>query len=468
MGEREERRRATGRYGRREFLWRGGSGALGVMAGGSLLAACGGGSDSEQAAADVTGDLSKIRLERSPMRLHHDAGVGPLFEPYIKDWNDKYPELPLRTAYAAQDYVATTQTQLAGGSVDYDVLFAGTGLAQKWYDAGWIRALDGLPGLDEMLAEMDEGYQPLLRSNDGKIISLPYFSAPELFAYNTEHLDAIGAQPPESWDEFVEQCRELKSNGVVETPFGPFWTQDFNMLAHEFFAEYISETGETPFADDFSATFAREQASVTTLERWRTLYEEGMVPQDIFTTAYGDVVNIFGGGQATFSERYPLQLRGWADPEQSKVSDSFSNAVMPGAARATLMLGGYWMMPAATPQPDAAWQLMRYLAWKDRNDDPYVPTNLIAIDLAAITPFEAVNTAPEVEEARAEWADIEAYDAQVENLKSYGAASSQGWFEDSLQLLTREFQDVVRGRKSPQEGLQAVAEFVDTERGKAA
>ncbi len=80
------------------------------------------------------------------LRLHHDSAVGPLYEPYIKDFNTKYAPLQVETSYVTGDYPTLTQTQLAGGSVDYDVLFADDGFAQKWFDAGWIRALDDIDG----------------------------------------------------------------------------------------------------------------------------------------------------------------------------------------------------------------------------------------------------------------------------------------------------------------------------------
>jgi ABC-type glycerol-3-phosphate transport system substrate-binding protein len=454
---------------RRDFLRKGGAGLVGVAAGGGLLAACGGDDDDGGGAAgNITNNIAKIRLERSPMRLHHDAGVGPLFEPYIADWNKKYPKLPLKTAYVAQDYEGTTQAQLAGGSIDYDVLFADTGLAQKWYDAGWVQALDDFPGMSQMLDEMDPRYPPLIRSNDDKVIALPYYSAFELFVYNAEHLDEIGAKPPTSWDEFVEQCRELKSNGVVDTPFGPFWQQEFNGIIYEFITEVISETGQPPFDDeDLSFTFADDPAAVATLERWKVLYDEGLVPRDVFTTAYGDVANIFGGGKATFTQRYALQLKGWADPEQSKVADVAKNAVMPGESGQTLLFGGYWMMPSATPNTPAAWQLMRYLAWKDRNGDPFVLTNLVCIDIGGSTPFEEVNTAPAVEEARAKWADLDAYNEQADKVQTYGRAGVQVWFPEFLRESSRTLQDVVRGRTSPKDGLASMKEFVDSERDKA-
>jgi ABC-type glycerol-3-phosphate transport system substrate-binding protein len=125
------------------------------------------------------------------------------------------------------------------------------------------------------------------------------------------------------------------------------------------------------------------------------------------------------------------------------------------------------MMPSATPNTPAAWQLMRYLAWKDRNGDPFVLTNLVCIDIGGSTPFEEVNTAPAVEEARAKWADLDAYNEQADKVQTYGRAGVQVWFPEFLRESSRTLQDVVRGRTSPKDGLASMKEFVDSERDKA-
>ena len=60
----------------------------------------------------------------------------------------------------------------------------------------------------------DEGWEHYanawrIYSADGKLIGLPYYVGCELFQYNAEMLEKIGAKPPETWEELTEQMRTL-------------------------------------------------------------------------------------------------------------------------------------------------------------------------------------------------------------------------------------------------------------------
>ncbi len=49
------------------------------------------------------------------------------------------------------------------------------------------------------------------------------------------------------------------------------------------------------------------------------MYEERLVPQDVFTTSYGDLANIYAGGKSTFTIRYGPQVKAFRDPKSSRV-----------------------------------------------------------------------------------------------------------------------------------------------------
>jgi multiple sugar transport system substrate-binding protein len=441
---RKERAMSTScrRLDRRRFL-----GAAGATAG---LAASGRLAPSRAAAQD------KIELA-----LRHDVAIGPLLEPYVQDFNNRYP-YQLNTSYPPQDYVATTQTQFAGGSVDFDVLFADEGLTQRWYDNGWIRKIDDLPGVAEVLADIPADLQSSLKVADGATVALPYYRGFEIFVYNAAHLDAIGATPPKTWDEFLETCRKLKTDKVIDTPYSPFWTADFGLIWYEFMSEMISETTNPMFGEDLSAAFASDPIATTTLQRWRTLFEEGLVPQDIFTTPYGDIVNIFGGGRGTFTMRYAPQVVGWRDPEQSTVADQVRNAVCPGATGGTINFGANWVMAAETEHPNEAFELMKYFGWKDLNGEYYFCKNFLALDLGLSSAYEAVNNDPEVQAAWGKWADIAQLTDQLGRSRSLGMAVNQVWYRDLTDMGIPLVQDMARGAKDIAEGLQEIADFVQS------
>jgi multiple sugar transport system substrate-binding protein len=415
---------------------------------GGLTAGCGGSDEGDQP------------LDR-PLRMHHDASIGPLFAPYIKHYNDTYPPPKLDTSYVPQDYFGTTQTQLAGGSVDYDVLFADQGYSQKWYEAGFIRSLDDLDGVDEILETMPPKIVNTLRANDGKLVTLPYFQGVEFFAYNAEHLEQANSEVPQTWDEFVEVCRKIKKDGIAATPYSPFLVQDFPaMILLELSAEAFSDGAEPFFDDNLKPQFADDPVVQGVVERWRTLYEEGIIPADIFTSPYGNVVNVFAGGRSSFSVRYGPQLKGWNDPKQSKVADAVRNAPLPGKTQQSVNFGGTWMMTQSTPAPDDAWRVLRYLAAKDRSGEYYVPTNLIAIDLGLQTPYEKVNNDPKVRESWSKWADVPVLLEQIANSRNHGPAVNQSWFVDFQKGVGAEIQDAVRGKKSVNEALKSAANLV--------
>jgi ABC-type glycerol-3-phosphate transport system substrate-binding protein len=443
------------RLSRREVIRQGGGAALAVSGLGALLAACGGGDD------EASGDDS-AELERA-LRLHHDAAVGPLFAPYVEYFNENYRPLRLETSYVAQDYVGTTQTQLAGGSVDYDILFLDPGYAARWYKAGWIRRLDDIDGVDEIIGQIQPELVDSLKAEDGNLITLPYYRSVELFIYNAEHLDEIGAKPPATWDEFLETCRELKAEGVSATPYSPFWNREVSMIWYTLATESISDGAGDFFAEDFQPQFQDDPAVVRTLERWQTVYREGLAPQDAFTAAYGDTVNLFAGGKSSFTIRYGPQLKGFTDPKQSKVAQAARNALMPGSARASLSTGSFWTMAASTPAPQTAGRLLRYLAYKDEQGSFHVPTNLIAVDLGLQTPYDAVNTNARVRASREQWSDPRLIAEQYATSKSLGPAVNQEWYGPFIEQATAVLQDAVRGRKSAQDALAETADLVRAE-----
>lgn len=445
-------RRRGGELDRRRFLKAVGFG--GVLIGSpSLLAACATDVESGDAGAVGSGDPN------AKLNMHHDAAVGPLFEPYVADFNKRYKPLSLGTSYVTTDYPGTTNTQLAGGSVDYDVLFTDAGYAQRWFDNKWIAKLDDFPGARELSKQWLPGVLEENQAEDGSLMTLPYYRSIEMFLYNGEHLGKIDARPPETWDEFVEQCRELKSKGVARTPYSPFWAAEFNMFWYELLTESISD-GAGPFFDEkFKPVFQDDPVVVSTLERWSKLVEDGLVPRDIFTTSYGDIVNIYGGGKSSFTIRYGPQAKGFRDPKASRVADASRNALMPGRTRETLTAGAQWCMAAASKNKPQAWTLLQYLAGKDKDGSYHVPSKLIAEGIGCLTPYKEVNDDPSVAKAWKAWADTDLIAEQVRKSRALGKVTNQPWYGEFMTKATGALQNAVRGKTNIRDGLAKAADF---------
>ena len=88
----------------------------------------------------------------------------------------------------------------------------------------------------------------------------------------------------------------------------------------------------------------------STLERWKTLLSEQLVPQDVFTTDYGGTANIFAGAQSAFIIRYGPQLKQFIGHENQLPFDQHCliALVAPRAFITTEALGDQWANPPQT------------------------------------------------------------------------------------------------------------------------
>lgn len=432
-------------YSRRSFLKT--SALVGIVGAGSsgVLASC------SSSGAKTASDMS--------MEMHHDAAVGPLFKPYVDYFNTEYKPLSLGTSYVAQDYLTVTNQQLAGGNASYDVLFADEGYLESWSKNQWVKPLESNSGLDKLVADMNPGVADSLKGPDGKIYALPYFQGAEIFAVNTAHLDKIKAKAPGTWAEFVEQARELKSKGVTTTPYSPYWIKYAFLMWHQFAAETASDGGGELFDKDSKPNLVDNPVARATLERWRTLYSEGLVPKDLFTTDYGGLTNIFGGGKSSFSMRYQAQIVGWKDPKQSPAASSITNVVMPGSTHQTHSFGASWMMSYATADPKNAWTVLDYLGGAGKDGSYRVPKELVATTLGLSSGYKSVDSDPAVLKSWSAWADVKALTEQLGNAVHLGPVTSKAWYPKFADLACATLQEVVLGKKAVDVGLKQLSEF---------
>lgn len=444
-----DRSERLGELNRRQFMKLTG-GAIALTSGlGLVLEACAPSSSNNTA----TPASSTLHLHQGP--------AGPNFQPYIEYFNQHYAPLNVVPAFVSNNYPTVTQTQLAGGSPGYDVLFADEGYLQQWYDSGWIRSIEGFPGVSDLLKDMQPGLSAAMRANDGKLVALPYYRGAEFFAYNSQHLTKINAPVPQTWDDFVQVCRELKAKGIVQTPYSPFWLQYAFLIWLELAAEATSD-GAAPFFDDkLQPTFASDPVVANTLKRWNLLYKEGLVPKDIFTTDYGLVNNIFAGGKSSFTMRSAESVKTFRDPTASQVAQYANNALVPGSTHKTLSFGAFWFMAKTTQQPDNAWVLMNYIGGKGtKGNSYYVPTNLIDLHFGLASGYSVVDNDPAVMQSWSAWSDVTLLEKQLSLAVPLGRAVNQTWYAQFATQVSSLLQEAVIGTLGISDTLKQAGDLV--------
>ena len=342
------------------------------------------------------------------------------------------------------EYHAVAETKLIAGQ-HIDMMYSEEDRIVRWNRAGWSRSLEGLPGLDAIKAGMYDVNVRNMALPDGGLGGLPYYTGFNSFVCNQKHLDAAGIEPPATWEELIEQCRKLKTDGVSEYPYISAWTRQWPTLSWSLFSIWYSE-GAKVFDENNDPVF--DDAFRKVLEMHRQLYEEELVVPDIMTLQ-GEAVPNFATGQHTYMVVHEYDQKVFNTPDMSQIAGACINAIMPGATRSTFIWTAVYQMGADPVDEQRVWDLMQFFGGKAKDGKYHVATRW-ALDFGLGTPHKEVIESPEVQEAFSQWKDLKVATEQLETATTRDVAKTM-WFPEWDWYMMGEVQDYIRGEQSTDE-----------------
>jgi multiple sugar transport system substrate-binding protein len=342
------------------------------------------------------------------------------------------------------EYHAVVETKLIAGQ-HIDMMYSEEDRILRWNRAGWTRSLDGLPGLDEIKANMYDVNVHNMSLPDGSLGGMPYYTGFNSFVCNQNHLDAAGIEPPATWDELLDQCRKLKTDGISDYPYISAWTRQWPTLSWSLFAAWYSE-GAKVFDENFDPAFDENFRKI--LEVHRTLYEEELVVPDIMTLQ-GEAVPNFATGQHTYMIVHEYDQKVFNTPEMSQIAGACRNAIMPGKTRSTFIWTAVYQMGANPVDELRAWDLMQFFGGKAKDGKYHVATRW-ALDFGLGTPHKEVIESEAVQAAFSQWKDLEVATQQLETATTRDVAKTM-WFPEWDWYMMGEMQDYIRGEQSTDE-----------------
>ncbi|WP_025028454.1 ABC transporter substrate-binding protein [Caldalkalibacillus mannanilyticus] len=176
---------------------------------------------------------------------------------------------------------------------------------------------------DSNVNKVHEAYMDMLKNLVGSekegIFGIPYAANANGVIYNIEKLEALGLQPPTTWDEFIHALEVAKEAGETPIYFTLLdaWTGmvTWNSLAANLQGDDFAQkrsSGEVTFQDRYSEV----------ADKFLTLLNYGQ--HDRFGVGYGDGNNAFARGESLF------YLQGvWAIPEITKANPDIKLGVFP-------------------------------------------------------------------------------------------------------------------------------------------
>ncbi len=342
------------------------------------------------------------------------------------------------------EYHAVVETKLIGGQ-KIDMMYSEEDRLVRWWRANWVRDIDDMPGIEEIKAGMYDVNVHNMSLPDGKLGGMPYYTGFNSFVCNRRHLDAAGLEPPATWEELLEQCRQLKADGIAEHPYMSAWQRAWASLSWSLFSIWYSEGAEV-FDANFDPVF--DDAFRGVLEMHRTMYDEGLVPADIFTLDQ-EGVPAFATGNHTFMVVHEYDQKVFNDPELSQFAGDCINAIMPGQTRSTFIWTALYLMGKEPVDLERAWNLQQFFGGKASDGNYYVATRW-ALEFGLGTPHKEVINSPEVQEAFSQWKDMEVSSTQQETATTRDVAKTM-WFPEWDWYMMGEVQDYIRGAQETDE-----------------
>jgi len=338
------------------------------------------------------------------------------------------------------EYHAVAETKLIAGQ-HIDMMYSEEDHLVRWWRAKWVRDIDDIPGDADIKKTMYDVNVRDLSLPNGKLGGLPYYSGFNSFVGNMKHLDKAKLQPPATWDEFLDQCRKLKKDGIAEFPYVSAWQRQWASLSWSIFSIWYSE-GAKVFDDKFDPVFDDKFKKV--LEMHRALYSEGLVQPDIFTLDQ-EGVPTFASGTHSYMVLHEYDQKVLNDPKLSQIAGAAKNFIMPGATRSTFIWTALYLMGAQPVDVTRAFNLMQFFGGKAK-DGKYHVIRRWALEFGLGTPYKEVIQDPEVQASYSKWKDLAVSGKQQETATPRDVSKTM-WFPEWDWYMMGEVQDYIRGQQ---------------------
>ncbi|TCJ13216.1 extracellular solute-binding protein, partial [Rubrobacter taiwanensis] len=247
---------------------------------------------------------------------------------------------------------------------------------------------------------------------------------------------------PTTWDELQEVARQVAEQSGTRFGFVFQGAEYEGGVVNGL--EYIwTHGGDALDPQDPSVVTIGSQEAIAGLTTERSMVEEGVSPEAVSTYQEMDAHTAFLNGDAVFMRNWPYVYGLLADPETSSISpEQVGIAPLPVASpgdQSSSCAGGWNLfINAASPNPDAAWTLIEYLAAPEQQKERSLEGGYLPTLAGLYEDREIVDNVPVIALGR----------EAIQNVRSRPVSP---YYSDMSLVLAAEFNASLRGAKSPEE-----------------
>lgn len=380
-------------------FWKSALGSLLFVAMVILLAACSNSEDStgkKEESNDTSNDEATTEVDAASdeeeVTLVYARGVDTTgankklvaaFEESHPNINVEFREMPADTGAQHDQYVTTFSAQ----SSEIDVFDADVIWPAEFAQADYALKLDRFIEKDGI--DMDAYFDGTVASGkfNGKQWAMPKFTDAGVLYYRTD----IVEDPPETWDELIEQASALKGEGGTEFGYLMQAAQYEGLITNgiEFIASYGGK-----IIDENNNVVANSPETVKAINKMQKIAGSDFVPDNILNFMEVETETAFIKGKSVFARNWPYMQASAADKERSEVVGNVAITTLPaGDAGSASTLGGWMtMINRYSEHPQAAWEFVKFMTGAEGQ-------KITAIEGGSAPTLKALYEDPEVKEA---------------------------------------------------------------------
>ena len=251
-----------------------------------------------------------------------ETGTGTA-QRFAEQFMERYPDIRVETKILPpiSDFVHDAfVNELVNGETQTDLYALDTIWIAEFASSGWLKPLDDFfdaETLDKVLAK------PLENAHyNGRLYALPWYTDSGVLFYRKDLLEEIGADPPQTWSELVEQADTLQRSGKVR--YGYLFQGDkYEGLTVNFLELFWANGGELADEDGFRLNVPE---AVETLRFMQNLLEARISPREVLQYKEVQARERFLAGDAAFLRSGPIV---WGLSASSEVKGKIGIAPLP-------------------------------------------------------------------------------------------------------------------------------------------
>ncbi|MGA1865815.1 MAG: ABC transporter substrate-binding protein [bacterium] len=253
--------------------------------------------------------------------------------------------------------------KLKNRSPDADVFFMDVIWPPEFASAGWALTLDEFFPPPEQAKFMNS---PILaNSYKGKIYGVPLFIDSGILYYRKDLLKRYGFNPPETWQEMVEQARAIVHEEKKERELYGFSGQfkQYEGLVCDMMEYILSNNGRILNPQTGRSEIA-EKPAIDAVRFVRDAIIGEIALKGVLTYQEPESIALFIQGKAVFHRNWPYAWEVSNNPERSKIAGKVGITKLPhfpgGTSFATL---GGWQLGISrySENKEAAWTFIQFL-----------------------------------------------------------------------------------------------------------